>query len=118
LKREPLKRQKRHRIHPSRITLHASRFTLHASRFTHHASRFNASTNEHLHPARFHRRHAPERRQDHRVAGPDRCAATAFPRVGYIKPVGQRFVQIEEQKIDEDSVLMDSVYQLNCPLVT
>ena len=40
-----------------------------------------------------------------------------FPRVGYIKPVGQRFVEIEEQKIDEDSVLMDSVYQLNCPLV-
>jgi len=40
-----------------------------------------------------------------------------FPRIGYIKPVGQRFVQIEEQKIDEDSVLMDSVYQLNCPLV-
>ncbi|HTJ00265.1 MAG TPA: AAA family ATPase [Dongiaceae bacterium] len=40
-----------------------------------------------------------------------------YPRVGYIKPVGQRFVEIEEQKIDEDSVLMDSVYQLNCPLV-
>ena len=40
-----------------------------------------------------------------------------FPRVGYIKPVGQRFVEIEEQKIDEDTVLMDSVYQLNCPLV-
>ncbi len=40
-----------------------------------------------------------------------------FPRIGYIKPVGQRFIQIEEQKIDEDSVLMDSVYQLNCPLV-
>ena len=40
-----------------------------------------------------------------------------FPRVGYIKPVGQRFVQIEEQKIDEDSILMDSVYRLNCPLV-
>jgi len=40
-----------------------------------------------------------------------------FPRIGYIKPVGQRFVQIEEQKIDEDSVLMDSVYRLNCPLV-
>ena len=40
-----------------------------------------------------------------------------FPRVGYIKPVGQRFVEIEEQKIDEDSVLMDSVYRLNCPLV-
>ena len=40
-----------------------------------------------------------------------------FPQIGYIKPVGQRFVEIEEQKIDEDSVLMSSVYQLNCPLV-
>ena len=40
-----------------------------------------------------------------------------FPRVGYIKPVGQRFVEIEEQKIDEDSVLMDAVYHLDCPLV-
>src|SRR3954466_2104154 len=40
-----------------------------------------------------------------------------YPRVGYIKPVGQRFVEIEEHKIDEDTVLMDSVYQLNCPLV-
>jgi len=41
----------------------------------------------------------------------------SFPRIGYIKPVGQRFVEIAEQKIDEDSVLMDAVYQLNCPLV-
>src|SRR5438105_9651633 len=40
-----------------------------------------------------------------------------YPRVGYIKPVGQRFVEIEEQKIDEDTILMDSVYRLNCPLV-
>ncbi len=40
-----------------------------------------------------------------------------YPRVGYIKPVGQRFVEIEEQKIDEDTVLMDAVYQLNCPLL-
>ena len=40
-----------------------------------------------------------------------------FPRIGYIKPVGQRYVEIAEQKIDEDTVLMDSVYQLNCPLV-
>ncbi len=39
------------------------------------------------------------------------------PRIGYIKPVGQRFVEIEEQKIDEDTVLMDSVFRLNCPLV-
>jgi len=40
-----------------------------------------------------------------------------YPRVGYIKPVGQRFVEIDEQKIDEDTVLMDRVYKLNCPLV-
>jgi BioD-like phosphotransacetylase family protein len=40
-----------------------------------------------------------------------------YPRIGYIKPVGQRFVEVEEHKIDEDTVLMDKVYQLNCPLV-
>src|SRR6266498_6028175 len=42
---------------------------------------------------------------------------SVYPRIGYIKPVGQRFVEIEEQKIDEDTILMDRVYQLNCPLV-
>lgn len=40
-----------------------------------------------------------------------------YARIGYIKPVGQRFVQVEEDKIDEDTVLMDQVYRLNCPLV-
>lgn len=40
-----------------------------------------------------------------------------YPRIGYIKPVGQRFVEIAEHKIDEDTVLMDAVYHLNCPLV-
>src|SRR5213083_1721327 len=40
-----------------------------------------------------------------------------YPRIGYIKPVGQRFVEIDEVKIDEDTVLMDRVYRLNCPLV-
>ena len=40
-----------------------------------------------------------------------------YPRVGYIKPVGQRYVEVAEHKIDEDTVLMDSVYQLNCPLI-
>jgi BioD-like phosphotransacetylase family protein len=40
-----------------------------------------------------------------------------FGRVGYIKPVGQRFVEIDAEKIDEDSVLMDRVFKLNCPLV-
>lgn len=40
-----------------------------------------------------------------------------FPRIGYIKPVGQRFVAVDEKKIDEDTILMDAVYRLNCPLV-
>jgi BioD-like phosphotransacetylase family protein len=40
-----------------------------------------------------------------------------YPRIGYIKPVGQRFVEVSEHKIDEDTVLMDSVYKLDCPLV-
>ena len=39
-----------------------------------------------------------------------------YPRVGYIKPVGQRFVDVHHRKIDEDTVLMDQVYRLNCPL--
>lgn len=47
------------------------------------------------------------------LAALQRC----YPRIGYIKPVGQRFVEVEEQKIDEDSVLMDRVYRLNCPLL-
>jgi BioD-like phosphotransacetylase family protein len=40
-----------------------------------------------------------------------------YHRIGYIKPVGQRFVEIEQEKIDEDTILMDRVYRLNCPLV-
>jgi BioD-like phosphotransacetylase family protein len=40
-----------------------------------------------------------------------------YPKIGYIKPVGQRFVEVEAQKIDEDIILMDKVYRLECPLV-
>jgi BioD-like phosphotransacetylase family protein len=40
-----------------------------------------------------------------------------YPRIGYIKPVGQRFVEVDEQKIDEDIILMDRVYHLQCPLL-
>ncbi|MBG88159.1 MAG: hypothetical protein CMO80_14825 [Verrucomicrobiales bacterium] len=40
-----------------------------------------------------------------------------YSRIGYIKPVGQRFVEVDEAKIDEDTVLMDSVYNLDCPLI-
>lgn len=38
------------------------------------------------------------------------------PRVGYIKPIGQRFIQVEGQRIDEDPVLFDSVYDLDVPI--
>ncbi len=37
-------------------------------------------------------------------------------RIGYIKPVGQRFVSVDGIKIDEDSVLMDQTYKVHTPL--
>src|ERR1700722_17733388 len=49
--------------------------------------------------------------------GPIAALQKYFPPAGYIKPVGQRFVEIESEKIDEDSVLMDSIYRMNTPLV-
>jgi BioD-like N-terminal domain of phosphotransacetylase len=39
-----------------------------------------------------------------------------FPRVGFIKPVGQRFVDVQGKKIDEDSVLLDSIFQVRVPI--
>ncbi len=39
-----------------------------------------------------------------------------FPRIGYIKPVGQRFVEIEGAKIDEDTVLINETYHPRTPL--
>lgn len=37
-------------------------------------------------------------------------------KVGFIKPVGQRFVMVEGQSIDEDTVLVQNVCSLQCPL--
>ncbi len=37
-------------------------------------------------------------------------------RIGFIKPVGQRFVEIEGHKIDEDTVLIDETYGIGSPL--
>lgn len=37
-------------------------------------------------------------------------------RIGYIKPVGQRFVSIDGLKIDEDTVLIDQTYNVHTPL--
>ena len=39
-----------------------------------------------------------------------------FPRIGYMKPVGQRFVEIEGAKIDEDTVLINDTYHPRTPL--
>ena len=37
-------------------------------------------------------------------------------RIGFIKPVGQRFVEVEGQRIDEDSVLIDQTFGVHTPL--
>ncbi len=39
-----------------------------------------------------------------------------FPRVGFIKPIGQRFVEVHGHKIDEDSVLLDTIYKVRVPI--
>lgn len=37
-------------------------------------------------------------------------------RIGFIKPVGQRFIEVEGKHIDEDSVLMDDTFEVEVPL--
>lgn len=39
-----------------------------------------------------------------------------FQRVGYIKPIGQRYVEVDGLKIDEDSVLINDTYNPGVPL--
>ncbi len=39
-----------------------------------------------------------------------------YPRVGFIKPVGQRFVNIKGIQIDEDSYLLDTIYNVHVPI--
>ncbi len=39
-----------------------------------------------------------------------------FPRVGFIKPIGQRFVEVHGHKVDEDSVLLDTIYKVHVPI--
>ena len=38
------------------------------------------------------------------------------PKVGFIKPIGQRFIEVEGEKIDEDSVLLRSVFNTEVPM--
>ena len=37
-------------------------------------------------------------------------------RIGYIKPVGQRFVEIEGKQIDEDTMLIEDTFRVQVPL--
>jgi len=37
-------------------------------------------------------------------------------RIGFIKPVGQRFVEVEGKRIDEDTVLIDQTFAVKVPL--
>ena len=39
-----------------------------------------------------------------------------YPRVGFIKPIGQRFVEVRGHQVDEDSVLLDTIYQVRVPI--
>lgn len=39
-----------------------------------------------------------------------------YGKVGFIKPVGQRFVTVEGQLIDEDSILLDRTYNVQVPI--
>jgi len=39
-----------------------------------------------------------------------------FKHVGFIKPIGQRFLKVRGQDIDEDSFLFDSIYDIATPI--
>lgn len=39
-----------------------------------------------------------------------------FEQVGYIKPIGQRFIDVQGLMIDEDSYLLNSIFQVNVPI--
>ena len=41
---------------------------------------------------------------------------TLTEKVGFIKPVGQRFVTIEGHQIDEDSILLDKIFDVKTPI--
>ena len=42
--------------------------------------------------------------------------AKRLGRIGFIKPVGQRFVEVDGKRIDEDSVLIDQTFTVHTPL--
>ena len=38
------------------------------------------------------------------------------PNLGFIKPIGQRFVKVDGNMIDEDTVLFNSTYHISAPI--
>lgn len=39
-----------------------------------------------------------------------------YTRIGFIKPVGQRFVDVDGHRVDEDSYLLDRIYNVRVPI--
>jgi BioD-like phosphotransacetylase family protein len=39
-----------------------------------------------------------------------------YPEIGFIKPIGQRFVKVKGHLVDEDSFLLDTIYHVNVPI--
>jgi len=48
--------------------------------------------------------------------GLHRALHDRFQRIGFIKPVGQRFVEVDGRRIDEDSVLIRATFDTQVPL--
>lgn len=40
--------------------------------------------------------------------------AKRFPRIGFIKPIGQRYLMEQGYKVDEDSVLIEEIFGIKC----
>lgn len=41
---------------------------------------------------------------------------TRYEKVGYIKPIGQRFIDVEGMMIDEDSYLLNQIFKVDVPI--
>ena len=39
-----------------------------------------------------------------------------YPRIGFIKPVGQRYVEVDGHLVDEDSFLLDQIFHVQVPI--
>src|SRR3989338_3556404 len=39
-----------------------------------------------------------------------------FPRIGFIKPIGQRYLIEQGYKVDEDSVLIEDIFGIKCSI--